>query len=79
MYTHTRMKPIHSSILKIIARYQERTRNSPSYEEIAMQLGVSKACVAGNIRQMSKAGLLKRSLGSRRCIVITTSGKARVA
>jgi DNA-binding MarR family transcriptional regulator len=81
MCIHAQIKTRHAAILRIIARHQERTRNSPSYDEIAQVLGVSKGCVAGNIRQMVGAGLLKRVHGSRRCIVIAapTPSKARTA
>jgi DNA-binding MarR family transcriptional regulator len=70
MYTHTKIAARHRSILTFIASFQEQNRSTPSYEEIAERIGVSKACVAVDLRRMVKAGVLQRPHGSRRRITI---------
>lgn len=70
MSIHKTIVSRHNSILRVIAKYQEKNRNTPTYEEIALAIGVSKGCVASNIKKMVERGLLRRQPGSRRCITI---------
>ena len=81
MSTHKKIAPRHCSILRVITKHQEKHRNTPTYEEIALAIGVSKGCVADNIQQMVRHGLLNRQPGSRRCITIPQpkTVKAKVA
>jgi hypothetical protein len=71
MCTHkNEPKPFQRSILLFIAAHQAKWGNTPSYEEMAEALEVSKACIADHIRQMGRKGIVKRVLGARRCIII---------
>jgi DNA-binding MarR family transcriptional regulator len=78
MSTHTNHSPRHLSILRVITKHQEKHRNTPTYEEIAAAIGMSKGCVASNIQKMVQKGILKRIPGSRRSITIPQAQASKV-